>query len=72
MSGALVCRDRSLYEFYLEYWVDFGHILTDMEQIGMMVNRDHLRGAQVGMMLNRDHLRAAQVGMMVKNCLRAA
>eukprot|EP00798_Chlamydomonas_sp_ICE-L_P008789 gene8789-33658_t len=37
---------RSLYQFYQEYWVEFGQLLTDMEKEGMMVDREHLRLAQ--------------------------
>jgi len=43
-----VRRHNTLYEFYQQYWIDFGRILTDMEKYGMMVNREHLRRAQVG------------------------
>jgi hypothetical protein len=40
--------DRSLFEFYQQYWVDFGQVLTDMEARGILVDRKHLAGAQVG------------------------
>jgi hypothetical protein len=43
----LCCREHTLYEFYQQYWIDFGRLLTDMEKKGMMVNREHLREAQV-------------------------
>jgi len=46
--------ENTLYEFYQQYWIPFGRILTDMEKYGMMVNREHLRKAQVQAQKDRD------------------
>ncbi|KAL6753438.1 hypothetical protein V8C86DRAFT_460650 [Haematococcus lacustris] len=37
----------TMYEMYRAHWVDFGRVLTDMEQAGMWIDREHLRLAEV-------------------------
>eukprot|EP01125_Pyxidicula_operculata_P012309 TRINITY_DN4036_c0_g3_i1.p1 TRINITY_DN4036_c0_g3~~TRINITY_DN4036_c0_g3_i1.p1 ORF type:complete len:1154 (-),score=245.82 TRINITY_DN4036_c0_g3_i1:8-3469(-) len=35
-------NESSMVDFYKEYWLPFGELLTDMERIGIMVNVDYL------------------------------
>ncbi|KAJ9521967.1 hypothetical protein QJQ45_024847, partial [Haematococcus lacustris] len=37
----------TMYEMYRAHWVNFGRVLTDMEQAGMWIDREHLRLAEV-------------------------
>uniref|UniRef100_A0A061RMH8 DNA polymerase I n=2 Tax=Tetraselmis sp. GSL018 TaxID=582737 RepID=A0A061RMH8_9CHLO len=37
----------NMWELYKEYWLPLGQLLTDMEAAGVLVNREHLAGAEV-------------------------
>jgi hypothetical protein len=54
LSNVMGVTHKSLYEFYQEYWVEFGKVLTDMEREGMPIDREHLRLAEKQAIEDRD------------------
>jgi hypothetical protein len=38
---------RTMYDFFVTYWVPFGELLTDMEKMGFYVETPHLKAMEV-------------------------
>jgi hypothetical protein len=38
---------NNMWDLYKEYWLPFGQLLTDMEAVGVLVNREHLATGEV-------------------------
>lgn len=37
---------KNLFDLYCKYWLPFGEILTDIERVGIRVNKEHLQNAE--------------------------